>query len=169
MSRSIEPNAQLKSGNRGNRLDSKTKTAIVAQVIAGATQASVAQAVGVHRNTVNALVRDVMEKAPEAAQLDWRKKLSETIPAKAVSAIERSVEDLEDIHKAAGTGVQVLKGLGHLAGEGNTTNIITVMQQIHALPPDLRACYLSNDDAKTIDVSDADIVSVDAKPKRDNT
>lgn len=139
--------ADSQSGKRpgGPKLSPRQRQQAVAQVLAGATQASVAQAYDVHPNSINRLVKSVMDGAADPAKLDWRKRLSETLPTKAVDAIERSVDDIEDVHKAASTGLSVLKGLGHLAGEGNATNVNVLVATINSLPADIRECYLSND------------------------
>ena len=129
----------------GPKLTPKQRQQAVAQVLAGASQVSVAQAYDVHPNSINRLVKSVMHDAPDPASLDWRKQLAESLPSKSVVAIDRSLDDTEDIHKAANTGLQVLKGLGHLAADSVTNNVTVVMSQINALPPDIRAMYVSND------------------------
>ena len=164
-------NATPSTTKRGPLLDS-VKAAITTNVLSGASKTATAQQFGVSRQTVHAVVNRLRIEAEEAAKsagsvLDWRKRLSETLPGKAVDAIERSVGDTEDVHKAANTGVQVLKGLGHLAGEGNVTNVAVIVQAINALPPDIREHYLSNDDTTIVDVSDADTVSVPTTLKSD--
>lgn len=150
---------QATPSNKGVRITPASRAAIAAQVIAGATQTSVASQFGVHPNTVYNIVKDVRENGADPAQLDWRKRLSETLPTKAVSAIERSIDDTEDVHKAANTGVQVLKGLGHLAGDQGATNVTVIVQAIQSLPADIRAMYLSNDD----------VIEVTPECDKDNT
>lgn len=131
--------------SRKTRIDPRTKAAIVSQVMAGASQASIAQDLGIHRNTVSRLVQDVAKLGGDPSKLDWRKRLADDLPSKSVDAIERSVSDTEDVHRAASTGLSVLKGLGHLANDAPTTNVAIVIQQINSLPEDLRQHYLCSD------------------------
>ena len=69
----------------------------------------------------------------------WRQKLTEQLPAKAVDAIERSVSDDRDVHKAAGTGIALLKGLRILDSDAPTTNVF--LTSINALPVDWQSEY----------------------------
>lgn len=144
----------------GPKLTPQQRAAIAAQALGGASKTSIAQAFDVHRNTVHDIVRSVQQNGADPAQLDWRKRLTDTLPSKSVDAIERSVGDLQDVHKAANTGLQVLKGLGHLANDAPSMNVAVVIQQINSLPADLREHYLC---------SDLDVVSNADTSDKDNT
>ena len=57
-----------------------------------------------------------------------------------VRAVERSVNDTDDVHRAANTATTVLKGLGHLQNDGVNVQVNTFLA---SLPDDMRARLIS--------------------------
>ena len=127
------------------RLKASQKQAVIASLANGLSQRDAAKQFGVHHNTINGWVRSMRQSVTEAQNplpQNWRNRLTDLLPAKATDAIERSVDDLNDVHKAAGTGLALLKGIGILAGDQGDTNISIVVQTINAMSPDLRERYI---------------------------
>lgn len=129
----------------GKRLTEEQKRAIVAAVAVNGSIQQVAQQFGVNRNTVAKLVKGVRENVKESAfSSGWRQKLTEELPAKSVRALELSITDTEDVHKAAATGIAHLKGIGVLQNEG-ATSINVLINQVNGLPADWQERYVSLD------------------------
>lgn len=141
---STTPTNEIRNGSQ-RRLSEAEKQSIVAAVATGKSQTQVAIEFGVHRNTVWALCQPVKEIANSPLNPGWRSKLNETLPQLSVDAIERSVKDTDDVHKAAGTAIQHLKGIGVLASE-NSSQVNVFVQQIQGLPADWQASYFGMDD-----------------------
>lgn len=100
------------------------------------TLQQVADKYGVNRSTIWRVKKAFVSSQPDSVlSEDWRTKLHNALPVKAVTAIERSLDDEDDVHKAASTGVNVLKGLGHLQGEGVN---VTIQQMLGAIPEEWR-------------------------------
>jgi len=131
------PDARLK---HGKRLTEPQKRAIVAAVAVKGSMQLVAHEFGVHRNTVAQLCKDVRAVPNSGLSYDWRKKLTDELPNQSVAAIEKSITDVEDVHKAASTAIAHLKGIGALQGDaGATVNVF--MGSIANLPTDLASDY----------------------------
>ncbi len=146
------PSARLK---HGKRLSEPQKRAIVAAVASGEPNALVAQQFGIHRNTVSELVRSVQRNVKDSvlSASRWRNKLTEEIPSASVDAIHASVLDREDVHKAATTGIAILKGIGVLASE-NSSTVNIFMNDVARLPADWKKEYFNVDDAQTVQAED---------------
>ncbi len=133
----LDSNAQLK---HGKRLTEAQKRAIVASVAVKGSMQLVAQEFGVHRNTVAQLVNSVRQNVKVSELSGWRDKLTNELPAQSVDAIQRSINDLGDPHKAASTALSHLKGIGALQGDQAIVNVM--VNAISSLPPDLAGDYL---------------------------
>ena len=135
------------------RITHNTRAAIAAASALGLTQPQIAQQVGVHRNTVQRIQNQVRDGITSGAELatDWRRKLSDTLPSKAVDALEASIEDRVNVHAAAGTGAKLLQGLGILGGETSSQTINVFVANQASLPDDIRALLCGTSDV--IDVT----------------
>ncbi len=135
------------------RLSEAQKYAIVAAVTTGETQQSVAKRFKVNPNTVCTLVKSVKQISQGPLSPTWRTRLAEQIPADSVDAIHASVLDREDVHKAASTGIAILKGIGVLASE-NSSTVNIFMNDVARLPADWQKEYFNVDDAQPVDATD---------------
>ena len=146
----IAPSDTIK---QGRYLTSQQRAAIIAEAATGKTQAEIAERFGVHVNSVSRIVCDVRRNVPDTA-LDRSSAKTRELVARisddAKLAIHASVQDREDVHKAAGTGLSWLKGTGELAGDGGVSVFVTHVSQ---LPADMRAEYVSTDDALEIEAT----------------
>jgi len=150
----LQPESKPERKKGGPKLTEAERRAIVAEVATGKRQVAVAKQFNVSPNTVWSLVKSVRSTVNGSAlTADWRRKLTETLPAKSVDAIERSIGDVDDPHKAASTAIAHLKGIGVLASE-NQTNVNVFVNQIANLPADWQQSYLGADDAETIETKD---------------
>lgn len=146
------------------RLTPAQRTAIVAQVASGQTNIAVAQQFGVHVNSVSRLVSAVRQQVKdtvldrESRQAPQVKALAQVISDDAKLAIHASVQDRDDVHKAAGTGLSWLKGTGELAGDNQVNVFIGALRE---MPADVRDEYLSIDatDATATVVTPQDVDS----------
>lgn len=120
------------------RLTETQKRAMIAAVAQGETKLSVAQRFNCHPNTVSNLCKDVAGLPVRSAKgLEaWRNQNDEA----SFEAVHASVSDRNDVHKAAGTGLAWLKGVGVLAGD-NQINV-TVATMVSAIPEDWRDRYV---------------------------
>ncbi len=125
----------------GPRLTPGQRHLIVSAVLAGERQVDVAKRFGVHYNTVSLLCKSVRNTPNSPLNGDWRQRLTGELPTLSVQAIERSVTDVNDVHKAASTAIAHLKGIGALQGEGNST-ITVMLNSVSSLPADLAQDYL---------------------------
>ena len=116
-----------------HRLTERQKREAIAWVAQGETKASVAKRLNCHVNTVSRLctgVEGLPNKRISASLESYREKLD----VKSYDAVEASLDDREDVHKAAVTGLTWLKGVGVLQGD-NQVNV-TVQALIAAVPAD---------------------------------
>jgi transposase-like protein len=93
------------------QLSDAARAAIIAAVAAGQTQAQVAKAFGVHRNTVYMLckrVREDFQHPQNPLALDYKASLR----VQAIRAVESGLKDKRDRYKQAAIGVKVLEGIG---------------------------------------------------------
>jgi hypothetical protein len=121
-----------------------------------------------NRNTVSRLINSVREVSNSSLSASWRSKLTETMPQLSVDAMERSITDLNDPHRAANTAIQHLKGIGALQTEGSST-VNVFVANIGQLPANWREEYqLSDADTTTYSNKDADSV-IDVTPEPDPT
>lgn len=122
------------------RLTDAERHAIVAMWSKDGSITRVANHFNVHRNTVSDLVKQVRSVQNSGSPSDWRKKLTDELPNQSVAAIERSIQDTEDVHKAASTAIAHLKGIGALQGDsGATVNVF--VGSIANMPADLAGEY----------------------------
>ena len=84
-----------------------------------------------------------MPGAEDTLDKSWRKKLTDELPAKSVDAIERSVIDGEDVHRAATTAIAHLKGIGVLAGDTQAASVNVFIASAGSLPVDLADGYVT--------------------------
>lgn len=124
------------------RLSEAEKQSIVAYVAQGHTQQQAAKQFNCHPNTVGTLLKPIKEVPNSPLNTGWRSKLVETLPQLSVDAIERSIKDDQDVHKAATTALSHLKGIGALAQEG-ATNVNVFIQQVANLPQDWQREYFT--------------------------
>ncbi len=141
--------------NTQRRLSEVEKREIIAAIASGHTQITVATRFGCHINTVNALVQSVRRGVKDSvlSGSSWRSKLTEDIPRDSVDAIHASVLDREDVHKAATTGIAILKGIGVLASE-NSSTVNIFMNDVSRLPQDWQKNYFNVDDAQPVEATD---------------
>lgn len=140
------PEVETTSVQRPRRyLDSATKTAIVAAVASGMTQAQVAQQFAVHRNTVQTLCASVREVSNPANPL--RKEWRESARTHAQQAVINGLKAKRDPYRAANIGLDVLRGLGDLQS-GTQVNVDN--RQIHVTWGPVQE---PTQDAQPIDVS----------------
>ena len=135
------------------RITPAQRAAICAEVASGKTIAQVAQDFGVHRNSISVLVNNVRKQVNSPALATHRateRNLALKISDDAKLAIHASVQDRDDVHKAAGTGLSWLKGTGELAGDGGVSVFVAHVSQ---LPADMRAEYVATDDALEIEAT----------------
>ncbi len=135
------------------RLSEPQKYAIVSAVSLGETQQSVAKRFKVNPNTVCSLVKSVKQIAQSPLSPSWRARLADEIPRDSVDAIHASVLDREDVHKAATTGIAILKGIGVLASE-NSSTVNIFMNDVSRLPQDWQKNYFNVDDAQPVEATD---------------
>lgn len=151
---STQPHSEPTSNSRRYLTDAQ-RQAIVAEVAAGNTQAAVAQRFKVHVNTVNTIIRAVRKSAKEGTfrGQSWKNKLYETMVPNSVNAIERSINDLDDIHKAAGTAMAHLKAVGVVRDESSVT--VNIFANTQDLPRDWysRMQPIEESDAPVIDIT----------------
>ncbi len=128
--------------NSRSKLDEPTRRAIAARVAQIGSITQTAKEFHVHINTVSRIWNSVKKVRNEAVDslATWRTKLD----TKSFEAVERSVDDTDEVHKAATTGLGWLKGVGVLAGENQSTVNVFVNQVLN-LPADWRSEYLSNE------------------------
>ena len=146
------------------RLTEAQRRVAVSEVLNGKPQTHVAKDLGCHPSVIYSLMKSVRE-APEvrnspALALNWREKLTRDLPAKAVDTLELSISDRGDVHKAAGSALQLLKGIGALSGDGTTVNFI--QNNLGALPPDWQDAFNGINEVQRLD--DAAIEVNDVKP-----
>ena len=145
MSTVVEPTKS--SPESGPRLTEGQRHLIVNAVLNGERQTAVAKRFNVHPNTVNRLLKSVRNTPQSGLSSAWREKLTNELPAKSVNAIELSILDTVDVHKAASTAIAHLKGIGALQGDQATINVM--VNAISSLPPDLAGDYLDVESTTT--------------------
>ncbi len=126
-----------------SKLDEPTRRAIVAMVAQGATITNTAKYFNLHTNTVSRIwnsVKKLRNASVSTSMEDWRAKLD----TGSFTAIERSVGDTQDVHKAASTGLSWLKGVGVLAAD-STTTVQVMLNSVSSLPADLAQDYIEID------------------------
>ncbi len=143
------------------RITDKQKREIIAAVAQGEPKTAVAQRLNIHRNTVNAICRDVQGLPKQGVKHleEWRS----TLDSGSFEAIEASVKDRTDPHRAATTGLNWLKGSGVLAPDNlGTGNVATVVSSI---PEEWRSRYVStpHEDQTPLDVVNVDPLTVQSK------
>lgn len=119
-------------------LDEPTRRAIVARIAQGESITNTAKHFGIHMNTASRIwnsVKRVNNAGLESLE-QWRLKLDQG----SFKAIESSVTDTQDVHKAASTGLSWLKGVGVLAGDQGT-QVNVFMGSIANMPADLAGDY----------------------------
>jgi hypothetical protein len=126
------------SGNN-KRMSRLEHLAILAEVGSGKPQRQVAKQFGVSKQTVNALVKEVRE----AVTVDSLEPVVSVISRDAKLAIQRSVNDLVDVHKAAATGLSWLKGTGELQPDGGNVNVFS--QTVVSLGTNWRQEYVTGE------------------------
>lgn len=131
-----------KQAPSSKRYTEAQKRAMVGAVMAGESIISVSKRFGMNRTLLGQLVRSVKAVPGSALNADWRKKLNADLPSQSVDAIERSVTDLNDVHKAAATAVAHLKGIGVFASEA-TTQVSVLVSGVQNLPADWREAYFT--------------------------
>lgn len=137
------------------RLSEPEKQSIIAQVALGKSQTQAALDFGVHRNTVWALCQPVKDLPGSPLDKTWRTRMTDELPALAVNAMQASMEDREDVHRAASTGIALLKGIGALASDNATTLTVSVFAgSVANLPADWQERYVTSVDA--IDAASTD-------------
>ena len=129
----------------GPKLTDGQRHLIVAAVLAGESQASVAKRFGVHHNTVYTLCKSVKGAENPGEPSNWREKLTQTLPAKSVQALELSITDTTDVHKAASSAIAHLKGIGALQQEGGG-QVNVFVQMVSGLPADWQRDYFGIED-----------------------
>jgi transposase-like protein len=91
------------------KLTEQKKQEMLAAYASGMTINAIAKHYGVHRNTVRPIVQ-AAKRGMEVSQ-DWRERFNK-LPDLCVDAVERSVTDTKEVHKAASTAQTHLKGVG---------------------------------------------------------
>lgn len=142
VSTTLQPETKPRKRSSQRRLSEPEKRSIIAAVAQGVTQQQVAKDFNCHPNTVNTLVKSVKEVENSPLSTGWRSKLTETLPQLSVDAIEKSLKDDQDVHKAASTALSHLKGIGVLAQDGGS-NVNVFIQQVANLPADWQSEYFT--------------------------
>ena len=137
---STTPSPATPHNKGGPRLTEGQRRLIVAAVLAGERQSVVAKRFGVHHNTVYTLCKSVKGCGIPGEPSDWRQKLTSELPAKSVKAIELSLNDTVDVHKAASTALAHLKGIGALNSDSGA-NVSIFVANVGTLPPDWQTDY----------------------------
>ena len=132
-----------------NRLTELQKRAAIAWVAQGQQKGAIAEKLGCHVNTISRLCAGVAG-LPNRRISGSLESFREVIDVKSFSAIEASVDDREDVHRAAITGLSWLKGVGVLQGD-NQVNV-TVQAMIADIPPDWRDDMILTPDPQPQDV-----------------
>lgn len=149
------------TGKPHARISEPHKRAILAAVVSGSTQVDAAKQFGVHPNTVSAIVKSV-RAVQNASVGDWRRKLVDELPAKSVAAIERSVSDQEDVHRAANTALAHLKGIGVLAPDaGSGASVQVFVGQVSGLPAAWQQEYFSSTTTSSDEASNNEITNAE--------
>jgi transposase-like protein len=131
-----------KDASRRAKLTEAQRKQAVSEVFAGEAIATVARRFGITRQSLSSLTRNVRKAgAVSLATKNWRQELVDELPQYSVNALKRSICDDDDKHKAAGTAIAHLKGIGVLAGE-NQANVNVFIQAIAQLPSDWQARYV---------------------------
>jgi transposase-like protein len=101
------------------KLTEEKKQEMIVAYASGMAINAIAKHYGVHRNSV----RPIIQAAKRGMQVsqDWREKFNK-LPELCVDAIERSVTDRNDVHKAASTAQTHFKGVG-VYGADNSVSI----------------------------------------------
>lgn len=133
-----EPPVKQAERSSQRRLSDAERHAIIAMWSKDGSITRVANHFNVHRNTVSDLVKLVRSvqspaNAGGSGLSEWKQKLD----TGSFQAIERSVNDSQDVHKAASTGLGWLKGSGVLQPDGASVNVF--VEQIMGLPEDMRS------------------------------
>lgn len=121
----------------GPKLSEVQRLNAAAAVLAGHSKALVAKEFGVTQQAIHNLSKSLLIPG----EIDIRSRLT-ALNATAATAIERSMLDTEDVHKAANTGVQHLKGMGVYAADAQVS--VAIVNQVAALPEDWQSRYVSN-------------------------
>lgn len=140
------------------RLTNAQRTAIVAEVASGKTNAQVAKDFNVHVNTVSILVNRIRKAVPQMnGPAQWR----ERVVLKSQDAIDAGVDCNDDPYKRGTLAVAVMRGLGEFAGDHQVNVFVNA---VGSLPADLRSEYLSSDDAIEATAIGSDDLQVVADP-----
>ncbi len=131
------------------KLTESDRRAIVAQHVAGKGPTEIAKIYGVSRQTISTFLNDFRrsregkpgEDVIGARTGDYKQELKSL----AVPALKRSLSDTTEVHKAANTAVNVMKGLGEFR-EDRLGDVNLFVAQIANLPADWQKHYVSSDD-----------------------
>ena len=126
-------------------LPDPVKHAIVAAVAQGETKTAVAKRFGTTIRTVFSLCAAVRQLPNNPLDGTWRARFR-ALPELCVGAIEASVTDREDVHRAAGTAQAHLKGVGIYASDAPVTNVF--VSQLQNLPLDWQVDFTTGDSAE---------------------
>lgn len=133
-----DPHASPLSRN-SYHLTSDERAAIGARLLAGYTKTKIAKELNLARSTVLKVAKRLQVDKSNGAELDIRARL-QNLNSVAADAIQASMQDREDVHKAAVTSIQHLKGMGVYASDNNVS--ANVIVQVAALPEDWRDRYI---------------------------
>lgn len=137
--------------------------AIILGKVAGSTSADLATTYNVSKSTVDRILRQFKRNRPHASERlpgsDPRpvlEKLKQSLLVDSHVAIDRSVRDTGEVHKAASTGLAYLKGIGeHSSGERPAdVNVNVLVANVPAGFDELMQRHNMADD----DVTDAQVV-----------
>ncbi len=106
------------------------KIEMIAAYAAGMPIGAIAKQYGFHRNTIRPIVH--AGTAGIQKSQDWRERFNK-LPDLCVDAIERSVRDTGDIHKAATTAQTHFKGIGVYGADNQVA--INVSNWLNSRPP----------------------------------
>ena len=148
-----------------------SKSAIVAAAAQGITKTAIAQQFGVSRQTVHSVVSSFQAQVQDSQNPlseGWRKTLTDSLPAKATQAIERSIDDMDNVHAAAGSGFKLLQGLGILGGETSSQTINVFVANQASLPDDIRALLCGTSDVIDVTPESSESAALHAVTDNDN-
>lgn len=131
----------------------------------GLTDVEIGEKVSRSANSIRSVLHQVKKfSKTSGCKIDWREDLKE----KSVQAIRAGLVHPKDPYKAAGIGVQTLKGLGEFESEGQ----VHIAALLNGIPEGQRDRYVSLDTSNAIDIEGTEVPEVpdpapDAPPVED--
>lgn len=122
----------------GKRTTPAQQRAIVAELAQNVPKAEIARRYNVCVDTIERVWRRTLRENPQSPLADPATGYRQTLERKAVTSVERGLDDSSDSYKSANIGVQVLKGLGVFAGDQQGA----INVSLASVPAELMARYI---------------------------